>query len=150
MKLLLQKVCHACCTDADREDLFQEIVIQLRKGYPEHKGEAKTKHLDVHRVAINTAITGLRKKKDFIRTYEPGELPEHKSYDNDSYAEEERSRELYSAIEQLSQVEKAIVMLYMEDKSYEEMEEITGMSQGSLRTRMNRIKEKLRQLTKNN
>ncbi len=58
--------------------------------------------------------------------------------------------QLHKAIEQLTQVEKAIVMLYMEDRSYEEMEEILGMSQGNLRVKMNRIKEKLRQLTKNN
>ena len=59
-------------------------------------------------------------------------------------------QQLYLAIEQLNQVEKAIVMLYMEDKSYEEMEEILGMSQGNLRVKMNRIKEKLRELTKTN
>jgi RNA polymerase sigma-70 factor (ECF subfamily) len=46
-------------------------------------------------------------------------------------------------------VEKAIVMLYMEDRPYEEMEEILGISQGNLRVKMNRLKEKLRQLTKN-
>jgi RNA polymerase sigma-70 factor (ECF subfamily) len=63
---------------------------------------------------------------------------------------EEDLLQLYKAIEQLSQVEKAIVMLYMEDRSYEEMEEILGMTQGNLRVKMNRIKEKLRQLTKNN
>jgi RNA polymerase sigma-70 factor (ECF subfamily) len=56
---------------------------------------------------------------------------------------------MYQAIEQLNAVEKAIVMLYMEDRTYLEMEEILGLSQGNLRVKMNRIKEKLRQLTKN-
>jgi RNA polymerase sigma factor (sigma-70 family) len=68
--------------------------------------------------------------------------------DNTALAEEERMQHLYTAIAQLNQVEKAIVMLYMEDRSYEEMEEILGMSQGSLRVKMSRIKDKLRQMTK--
>ena len=47
-----------------------------------------------------------------------------------------------------NEIEKAIVMLYMEDRSYIEMEDILGISEGNLRVKMNRIKEKLRQLTK--
>ena len=148
-ELLLYKVCRIYAyTDADREDLFQEIVIQLWKAYPRFKGLSKFSTW-LYRVAINTAITGLRKKKNFITSHEPDALPEHISNDADQ-AEEERSQELHRAIEQLNEVEKAIVMLYMEDRSYEEMEEILGMSQGSLRVRLNRIKEKLRQLTKSN
>jgi RNA polymerase sigma-70 factor (ECF subfamily) len=55
---------------------------------------------------------------------------------------------MYAAIEKLNDIEKAIVMLYLEDKSYDEMEEILGISNGNLRVKMNRIKEKLRQITK--
>jgi RNA polymerase sigma-70 factor (ECF subfamily) len=47
-------------------------------------------------------------------------------------------------------VEKAIIMLYMEEKTYEEMQDILGISQGSLRVKMSRIKDKLRQLSKTN
>ena len=56
---------------------------------------------------------------------------------------------MYVAISGLPEIDKAIVMLYLEDKSYEEMEDILGISAGNLRVKMNRIKEKLRQLTKN-
>ena len=55
---------------------------------------------------------------------------------------------MYKAIEQLNDIEKAIVILYLEDKSYDEIEEILGVNQGNLRTKMNRLKEKLRQFTK--
>jgi RNA polymerase sigma-70 factor, ECF subfamily len=55
----------------------------------------------------------------------------------------------YRAIGLLNEIEKAIVMLYMEDRSYEEMEEVLGIAQGTLRVKMSRIKDKLRQLTKN-
>ena len=147
-ELLIYKVCRMYAyTTADREDLFQEIVIQLWNAYSKFKGESKFSTW-LYRVALNTAITGLRKKKDFIESREPAQLPEQISDEN--AGREEELLQLHKAIEQLNQVEKAIVMLYMEDRSYEEMEEILGMSQGNLRVKMNRIKEKLRQLTKTN
>jgi RNA polymerase sigma-70 factor, ECF subfamily len=149
-ELLLYKVCRVYAyTNADREDLFQEIVIQLWKAYPKFKGDSKLSTW-LYRVSINTAISGLRKKKNFITSYEPASIPEPASEHHCEYSEEEKLQLLYQAIEQLNAVEKAIVMLYMEDRTYEEMEEILGLSQGNLRVKMNRIKEKLRQLTKNN
>ena len=145
---LIYKVCRIYAySEADRQDLFQEIVIQLWKAYPKFKGNSKFSTW-MYRVALNTAITGLRKKKDIIRTYSPDALPLNAGEENTSESEEENLQLLYLAIAQLNQIEKAIVMLYMEDRSYEEMEEILGLSQGNLRVKMNRIKEKLRQLAK--
>ena len=146
-ELLIYKVCRVYAyTEDDRKDLFQEIVIQLWKAYPKFNATAKFSTW-LYRVALNTAITGLRKQKNSIISYEP--LNTNISDENYSYEEEEQLKQLYSAIEQLSQVEKAIIMLYMEDKPYEEMEDILGITQGTLRVKMNRIKEKLRELTKN-
>lgn len=62
--------------------------------------------------------------------------------------QDEQLRQLYAAIDKLTEVEKALVMLYLEDKSYDEMEEIMGINQNNLRVKMNRIKEKLRKMTK--
>ena len=147
---LLFKVCHTYAyNQADREDLFQEIVIQVWKAFPSFNGESKFSTW-LYRVAINTAINGLRKTKNFITSYEPDKLPANFSDDSRSEAEEEQFQEMYKAIGQLNQVEKAIVMLYMEDHSYAEMEEILGVGQGNLRVKMTRIKDKLRQLTRNN
>lgn len=149
-EMLIYKVCRIYAYDeADRQDLFQEIVIQLWKNYPKFKGDAKFSTW-LYRVAINTAITGLRKQRDFITSYEPATLPADIKDDNTGMEEEERMQQLYQAIEKLNQVEKAIAMLYMEDRSYEEMEDILGISQGNLRVKMSRIKEKLRELTKDN
>lgn len=149
-ELLVFKVCRMYAyTNADSKDLFQEIVLQLWNAYPKFKGDSKFSTW-MYRVALNTAITRLRKEKHFITSYEPGNLPVNVGEDNNSEIEEEQVQQLYKAVEQLTQIEKAIVMLYMEDKSYGEMEEILGITQGNLRVKMNRIKEKLRQLTKNN
>ena len=148
-ELLLHKICRIYAfTDTDRQDLFQETVIQLWKAFPRFKGESKFSTW-LYRVAINTAITGLRKKKDVIVSYEPAQLPARAVYETSSI-EEEQWQQLSYAIEQLNPVERSIVLLYLEDKSYEEMEDILGISQGTLRVKMTRIKEKLRQLSKNN
>jgi RNA polymerase sigma-70 factor (ECF subfamily) len=149
-ELLIYKVCRIYTyTEADKEDLFQEIVLHTWKAYPSFNNEAKFSTW-LYRVAINTAITGLRKKRVPITNYEPATLPIHESDDNSLHDEEERWQQLYHAINQLNEVEKAIVMLYMEDHSYKEMEDIIGISQGNLRVKMTRIKEKLRTLTQNN
>lgn len=149
-ELLIYKICRIYAyTDADRQDLFQEIVIQLWKAYSKFKGESKFSTW-LYRVGINTAITGLRKQKNLITSYEPATLPIHHQDNNYDEGEEERLLQMYTAIEQLNHVEKAIVMLYMEEKSYDEMEEILGINSGTLRVKMNRIKDKLRELTKNN
>ena len=148
-ELLIYKVCRIYAyTDEDREDLYQDIVIQLWKSYYRFKGQSKFSTW-MYRVALNTAITNLRKQKRIITVNAPAVMAASIADDNYNAGEEEKLQQLYTAIEQLGQVEKAIVMLYMEDKSYEEMEEILGMSQVNIRVKMNRLKEKLRQLTKN-
>jgi RNA polymerase sigma-70 factor, ECF subfamily len=146
---MLYKVCRVYAySDADRQDLFQEIVIQLWKAYPKFKGDSKISTW-LYRVALNTAISGLRKKKNLVTSFEPTAIPEPAGVYDQEHSGEERLQQMYQAIDQLNAVEKAIVMLYMEDRTYLEMEEILGLSQGNLRVKMNRIKEKLRQLTKN-
>ena len=146
-ELLIYKICRLYThTDTERQDLFQEVVIQLWKAFPDFKGRSKFSTW-LYRVALNTAITGLRKQKNFIDTYEPATLPQRID-ENTSIEDEERLSQLYKSIEKLNKVEKAIVMLYMEEKSYDEMEDILGITQGNLRVKMSRIKEKLRQLAK--
>ena len=95
-RLLLHKVTRIYAyTDADRQDLFQEIVMQLWKAYPKFKGDAKFSTW-LYRVALNTAITGLRKQKRVITLYDPADLPVHPSEDNVSEREEEQLRLLYN------------------------------------------------------
>jgi RNA polymerase sigma factor (sigma-70 family) len=148
-ELLVFKVCRIYAYDkVDRQDLFQEIVLQLWKSYPKFKQQSKFSTW-LYRVAIYTAIAGLRKQTKIIQFTEPESLTNivgDIGYDN---TQDEQLTELYKAIEQLNEIEKAIIMLYLEDKSYEEMEEILCINQGNLRVKMTRIKDKLKQLTKN-
>lgn len=148
-ELLIHKICRMYAyAEDDRQDLFQEVVLQLWRAFPTFEGRSKFSTW-LYRIALNVAITYRRQQKDFIDTYEPDKLPQHIDH-NTNAEEEEQLKQLYKTIEQLNKVEKAIVMLYMEEKTYQEMEDILGITQATLRVKMNRIKEKIRQLTKNN
>ncbi len=144
---IMRKVCHLYGrTEAGKEDLYQEMVIQLWRAYGSFRGESKLSTW-MYRIALNTAISDLRKQSRRVDLQFPEFIPREDADVRDQ-AKEEQLQQLYAAIQKLSEVEKAIVMLYLEDKSYEEMEEILGINNGNLRVKMNRIKEKLRTITK--
>ena len=145
---IIRKVCHLYGrNDADRDDLYQEIVIQLWKAFGSFRGDSKISTW-MYRIALNTAISNLRKQSRKVALSFPEFIPREEADTNEERIKEENLRQMYAAITRLSEVEKAIVMLYLEDKSYEEMEDILGISNGTLRVKMNRIKDKLRTLTK--
>lgn len=144
---IVRKVCHLYGRDeAGKEDLYQEIVIQLWRAFGSFRGESKLSTW-MYRIALNTAISDLRKQNRRVDLKFPEFIPREDA-DTREETKEEQLKQLYAAIQKLSEVEKAVVMLYLEDKSYEEMEEILGINNGNLRVKMNRIKEKLRTITK--
>jgi len=145
---LLYKVCRLYCfSDDDRQDLFQEMVIQLWKSYPRFRGESRFSTW-LYRIALNTAISDLRKQRRRPSPADMNEIPATLQDMAWPGEEEEQLQQLYAAINRLSEIEKALVMLYLEDRSYDEMEEILGINQNNLRVKMNRIREKLRKMTK--
>ena len=145
---IIRKVCHLYGrNESDKDDLYQEIVIQLWRSFGSFRGEAKISTW-MYRIALNTAITARRKEAKKVELQFPEFIPKDEADSEEEKLKEERLKDMYNAISKLTEVEKAIVMLYLEDKSYEEMEEILGISNGTLRVKMNRIKEKLRSLTK--
>ena len=147
-KGMIHKVCHAYCWNpGDREDLFQEIIIQLWKAWPGFRGESKFSTW-LYRIALNTSISGLRKQKNHLVYMEPEKLPAGSADESENEEKEERLKQFYDALRQLSELERAIIMLYLDEKSYDEMEDILGINQNSLRVKMNRAKEKLRKITK--
>jgi RNA polymerase sigma-70 factor, ECF subfamily len=129
--------------------LYQEIVVQLWKSYPKFRGDAKFSTW-LYQVAINTAIAGLRKERKHIQLYDPNCLPTETGDSSLYVQKEEMFSEMYAAIKRLNEIERAIVILFIDGKSYTEMEIILGIAEGTLRVKMNRAKEKLRQIVKNN
>lgn len=144
---LIYKVCHVYCkNEADRQDLFQEIVYQVWKSFASFRGEAKFTTW-LYRIALNTAITYARKNRSSSLTTYVDNWPVQPIHEDKASVLKEQADQLSRAIAQLSEVEKSIVMLYLEEKTYEEMEEILGINQNNLRVKMNRIKEKLKKIT---
>lgn len=143
---IIHKVCSIYCDlDEDRRDLFQEILAQLWKSYPSFRNESKFSTW-MYRVALNTAITSFKKDKRQPEksgvSYESLQLAED-IYDS---REEELIKMLNKAVSHLSGIEKSIILLFLEDKKYEEIAEITGITQNYVRVKMNRIKKKLKLL----
>jgi len=143
---IIYKVCNMYCdTGEDRNDLFQEIVAQLWKSYPSFRKESKVTTW-MYRVGLNTAITTFKKSKrrpDQNRlTYENFQIAD----ENQEAETEENIKLLHRAVAQLTGIEKSIILLYLENKKYEEIAEITGITQNYVRVKMNRIKKKLKKL----
>ncbi|HHC80210.1 MAG TPA: RNA polymerase sigma factor [Flavobacteriia bacterium] len=143
---IVHKVCKLYTNNKDaHNDLFQEITIQLWKAYPKFRGEAKFSTW-MYRVALNTAITLYRKSKRTIKTQDFDSVLfkiESSEYDD---TEEQQLQLLYKAIHHLSDIEKALVFLYLEDKNYREISETMGISEVNARVKMNRVKNKLKKI----
>lgn len=141
---IIHKVCRIYTSNQDaHNDLFQEIAIQLWKAYPQFRGESKLSTW-MYRIGLNTAITLYRKSKRSIVTQDFENVLyriEATSYDD---TEEEQLKLMYKAIQQLSDIDKALVFLYLEDSNYKEIAETIGISEVNARVKMNRIKTRLK------
>ena len=128
-----------------RNDLFQEIVLQLWRSFNSFRGESKITTW-MYRIALNTAISGYRKQTRNIKTEDLNEMHFNISEQYGGDEEEENVQKLQWAIRQLSDIERAMVMMALEEISYDEIAETIGITQNNVRVRMNRIREKLRRI----
>ncbi len=128
---------------ADREDNFQEIVYQLWKSFPSLQNRDSIGSW-IYAVSINTSISKIKKES---RIEYREKMPE--SMDKTDIAEElslsESYRMLLQAIYNLNEIDKSIMLLYLEEKSYDEISEIIGISKSNVGVRINRAKELLKQ-----
>lgn len=126
----------------DRNDLVQEIIYQLWKSFDSFDQKSLLSTW-MYRVAMNTAIYHLKISKRKIPTV-PMDDKYLNLHEEDETETEEKWHLLKSKLENLNLLEKGIVMLHLENKSYEEIAEITGLSLSNVGTKLNRIKEKLK------
>lgn len=143
-----QNIIHKVCsiymdTASDKEDLFQEVTLQAWKAYPNFRGDAKFSTW-LYRIALNTAIAFFRKEKKQIATFNTEIFPEASDYVNPI---EEQVKAMYKAIGDLSIIDKALVMLYLEDYNYNLIGEMLGISPNNVAVKLNRIKVKLKEQT---
>lgn len=129
----------------DQKDLFQEITFQVWKAYPTFEGKSQFSTW-LYRVALNTAIIFLKseKKRSFIQN---DEVENFKiiadDYDDD---QEKKLTVMYKAIQQLNEIDKALIFYYLQDYSGKEIAENMGITEVNARVKLNRAKEKLKQL----
>jgi RNA polymerase sigma factor (sigma-70 family) len=129
-------------SDGDAEDLYQEIVFQLWKSFSSFRNEAKLSTW-MYRIALNTAITHLNRAKR--KTHH---IPIAAAHLNQPVladaAGEEQVELMYAQIKKLDTLEKGIIFLFLEGKTYEEIAAITGFSSSNVGTRLSRIKQKIK------
>lgn len=143
---IVHKVCKIYTNNQEaHNDLFQEITIQLWKAYPKFRGDAKLSTW-MYRIGLNTAITLFRKSKRSIKTQDfESVLYKIESTDYDD-TEEEQLKLMYKAIHQLSDIDKGLIFLYLEDRNYKEISATLGISEVNARVKMNRIKTRLKKI----
>lgn len=144
-KLIIYKICNSYCKIAgDRDDLAQEITYQLWRSYNHFNGSVKFSTW-MYRVALNVAITFYRKTQKSGAIIIPGE-PDTEIEDKkeDTAVLEKNIDLLQQFINELKQLDKALMILYLEEKSYQEIAEILGITETNVATRISRIKDKLK------
>ena len=146
-KRLLYKVIYSYCRDSDdRKDLEQEIIIQLWKSLKNYNQEFKLSTW-IYKIALNVAISYYRRDAKRKETNEPYNENIFQIAEEEDCAEESinKSELLYKFINELDELNRAIIILYLDDKSYKEISEIIGLTETNVGTKINRIKRKLKE-----
>ncbi len=144
-KGILHKASRMYASDPeDQQDLQQEIMIQLWKAFESFKGES-TFSTWMYRVAVNTAITCFKKEKKRTDTFSNQEAGESEQEEYNS-SKDEQLEVFYKAIQLLSPIEKALMFYYMEGLSHKETGAQLGLSEGNVRVKLSRAKEKLQNI----
>ena len=147
-KGVLYKVCRLYQDEeADRQDLLQEILLQLWVSYDSFRGDSQFSSW-MYRVALNTAIVFLKSKKRQAGWQVQAPYPDLVEELKPVREQEERLAIFYKAVHHLSKVEKALIFLYMEGRAGQEMADILGISHANVRVRLNRVKDKLQTIIK--
>ncbi len=141
---IIIKICRAY-TDCqeDFEDYYQEVCLQIwrsREGFQE-KSQWSTW---VYRISLNVCLTLLKKRKK-NREETTDSFPTVANEEDRTFSDESLNQ-LYVAIKQLSEVDRAVILLYLEEKSYKEIAEIIGTNENNIGVRIKRIKERLKKL----
>lgn len=143
-QIIINSICFSFCNDrADREDLFQEIIYRVLKSY-RHFREQSTFSTWLYRVALNTAITYRKKKRPELFDGKP--VLQEKAFNAEDNDLEEDIKLLYESISKLNRIDRAIILLYLDDHSYQEIAEITGLTEKNISVKIHRIKKRLHEI----
>ena len=147
-KAIIIKICRAYTnTQEDFEDYYQEVCLQIWRSKDSFKQQSEWTTW-IYRISLYVCMSLLKKKKNnrqhFASDYFPSELIE----DSKVFVDDDLNM-LYDAIKQLSEVDRAVILLYLEQKPYQEIATIIGTSPNNIAVRVKRIKERLKKIMTN-
>ncbi len=128
----------------DREDNFQEIVYQLWKSYPTLRNKESIGSW-IYAVSINTSLSRLKRNNSKVEYRDEVPEPENNEDFFADFSANEQLKMLLQAIYRLNPVDRSIILLYLEEKSYEDISRITGLTISNVGVRINRAKKLLKQ-----
>lgn len=145
---IILKVCRMYCSDSlDAEDLYQDILFGLWKAWPNFNGDSRISTW-MYKIGLNLAITRLRKSKKNVPRESLNFSHETIPANDTIRLDIQFDHELQVAIGSLGQFDKALLMLYLDEKSYKDIAEILGISESNVGVRINRIKKQLKEKIK--
>ena len=142
---IIIKICRAYTnTQEDYEDYYQEVCLQIWRSRDNFREQSEWSTW-IYRLSLNVCLTLLKKKKNDPQHFASDDLPAAAVDDSHVFADESLNQ-LYDAIRQLSEVDRAVILLYLEEKSYQEIADIIGTNPNNIGVRIKRIKVRLKKL----
>lgn len=142
---IIIKICRAYTnTQEDFEDYYQEVCLQIWKSRNNFRGQSEWSTW-IYRLSLNVSMTLLKKNKNNHLHFASDYLPTELSEDNQAFSDESLDQ-LYTGIKQLSEVDRGVIVLYLEERSYQEIADIIGTNPNNIGVRIKRIKERLKKL----
>ncbi len=142
---IIIKLCRAYTnSQEDFEDYFQEVCLQIWRSKGNFREESEWSTW-VYRISLNVCLTLLKKKKNNSQHFVSDSLAAEEIEHNHAFSDESLNM-LYDAIRQLYEIDRAIIMLYLEEKTYQEIADIIGTNSNNIGVRVKRIKERLKKI----
>lgn len=147
-KAIIIKICRAYTyTQEDFEDYYQEVCLQIWKSRDNFKQQSEWSTW-IYRLALNVCMTLFKKKKNNKHNMNSDSLPTEVIEDSKAFLDEDLNM-LYAAIKQLSEIDRAVILLYLEERPYKEIAAVIGTSENNIAVRVKRIKARLKKIITN-
>lgn len=145
---IIIKICRAYTnSQEDFEDYYQEVCLQIWRSKENFSNDSQWSTW-IYRIALNVCLTYLKRSKATSKRLISDSLPEDCIDDSKAF-ETEEINQLYNAIKHLSETDRAVILLYLEEKSYNEIAEIIGSNSNNIGVRIKRIKDRLHKILSN-
>lgn len=140
---IIIKLCRAYTnSQEDFEDYYQEVCLQIWRSKENFHNQSSWSTW-VYQISLNVCLTLLKKKKNNKQHFVSDHLAEEETENNYAFSDESLNL-LYAAIRKLAEIDRAIIMLYLEEKSNQEIATIIGTTPNNIGVRVNRIKNTLK------